>query len=77
MRSHLLIAGLAAVLVWQANPFAQQPANPFASTYQATASRPTLIRNATILTAAGAVAEASAAASDRRGETMPDIESQP
>jgi imidazolonepropionase-like amidohydrolase len=56
MRSGLVIVGLVGAIVVQASPAAQQP-NPFASTYAPPEARPTLIRNATILTAAGPVIE--------------------
>jgi imidazolonepropionase-like amidohydrolase len=50
-----LLAGVMAVTTVAADE--QPPVNPYASTYQAPASRTTVIRNATILTAAGPAIE--------------------
>lgn len=56
MRVFLFAALMAATAVAAEQP--QQPAsNPWASTYKPAASRPTVIRNATILTAAGPAIE--------------------
>jgi len=73
MRSRVVVAVMCGSLVFQAATGAQQappasqpqpaaspaqrPPNPFASTYRPAPSRTTLIRNATILTAAGPVIE--------------------
>src|SRR4051794_30164787 len=57
MRALILAVLMAATL---AAADRQSPANPYGSTYQASPSRTTVIRNATILTAAGPAIERGA-----------------